>query len=109
MNQDILNLEPRAVWEAFHQLNQVPRPSKREDQIQAWAMSFGKSLNLPTDMDHVGNVRIIKGGTAGLESSATLVLQAHLDMVCQQNEGNNHDFDKDPIDMYIDNLGRSTG
>ncbi|MDO7713182.1 MAG: aminoacyl-histidine dipeptidase [Schleiferiaceae bacterium] len=103
MNQDILNLEPRAVWEAFHQLNQVPRPSKREDQIQAWAMSFGKSLNLPTDMDHVGNVRIIKGGTAGLESSATLVLQAHLDMVCQQNEGNNHDFDKDPIDMYIAN------
>lgn len=100
---EILNLEPKAVWQAFHELNQVPRPSKREDQIQAWAVAFGESLNLPTEKDHVGNVKITKPGTAGLENAATLVIQAHLDMVPQKNEGTDHDFDKDPIEMYIDN------
>ena len=78
-------LEPTSVWTAFEELNAVPRPSKREDQIQAFAVAVGESLGLPTDKDAVGNVRITKPASPGMENAPTVVIQAHLDMVCQQN------------------------
>jgi len=98
----LAHLEPTSVWTAFEELNAVPRPSKREDQVQAFAVAVGESLGLPTDKDAVGNVRITKPASPGMENAPTVVIQAHLDMVCQQNEGTGHDFDREGIAMYID-------
>ncbi|KRO58505.1 MAG: aminoacyl-histidine dipeptidase [Cryomorphaceae bacterium BACL7 MAG-120910-bin2] len=103
MSTPLAHLKPKAVWSAFEELNAVPRPSKREEKIQAFAQEIGTSLGLPTDTDEVGNVRILKSASPGMEAAPTVVIQAHLDMVCQKNEGTEHDFDHDGINMFIDN------
>lgn len=102
MATEIKNLEPRAVWENFYKLTQVPRPSKKEEQIQSFMLNFGKSLGLDTLKDSVGNVIIRKPATPGMENRKGIILQGHLDMVPQKNSGTEHDFEKDPIDAYID-------
>lgn len=99
---DIRNLEPKSVWGHFADLNAVPRPSKKEEKVIAFMMEFGKSLGLETEKDEVGNVLIRKPASAGMEDRRTVVMQSHLDMVCQQNAGTNHDFETEGIDMYID-------
>ena len=99
---DILNLEPRDVWKAFSELNEVPRPSKREEKVQAFAMEIGRSLGLPTDRDEVGNIKITKPATGDKKSASPIVVQAHLDMVCQMNDGTKHNWDEDGISMFID-------
>lgn len=102
MSKDILNLEPKALWKNFYSLTQIPRPSKKEVQIQAFAVNFGKSLGLETITDEVGNVIIRKPATPGMENRKGIVLQGHLDMVPQKNSDNPHDFEKDPIDAVVD-------
>jgi dipeptidase D len=99
---DISKLEPKSVWEAFGQLNSVPRPSKREDKVQKFAVEIGKSLNLLTEKDEVGNVKITKPASNDMINASPIVVQAHLDMVCQKNDGTNHDWYEDPISMYVD-------
>jgi dipeptidase D len=99
---DILNLEPRDVWKAFSELNEVPRPSKREEKVQAFAMEIGRSLGLPTDRDEVGNIKITKPATEDKKNASPIVVQAHLDMVCQMNDGTIHNWDEDGISMFID-------
>ena len=102
MSNEIINLEPKAVWENFYQLTQVPRPSKHEEKIQDFMMKFGKSLGLVTEKDVVGNVVIRKPATPGMEKRKGIVMQGHLDMVPQKNNDTKHDFEKDPIDAWID-------
>ncbi len=102
MAKEIINLEPKAVWENFYKLTQIPRPSKKEEKIQAFMVDFGKSLGLITEKDSVGNVLIRKPATPGLENRKGIILQGHLDMVPQKNSGTAHDFDRDPIDAWID-------
>ena len=102
MSDEIKKLEPQALWENFYRLTQVPRPSKHEDAIQAFMMKFGEDLGLETSKDDVGNIIIRKPATAGKENLKGVILQAHLDMVPQKNSGTNHDFEKDPIDTFID-------
>jgi len=102
MSKEIINLEPRAVWENFYKLTQVPRPSKKEEKIQAFMVDFGKSLGLVTEKDSVGNILIRKPATPGMENRKGMILQGHLDMVPQKNSGTAHDFEKDPIDAWID-------
>jgi len=102
MAKEIANIEPKAVWENFYKLTQVPRPSKKEEKIQAFMVDFGKSLGLVTEKDSVGNVLIRKPATAGMENRKGIILQGHLDMVPQKNSGTAHDFEKDPIDAFID-------
>lgn len=102
MAKEIINLEPQAVWENFYKLTQIPRPSKKEEKIQAFMVDFGKSLGLVTEKDSVGNVLIRKPATSGLENRKGIILQGHLDMVPQKNSGTAHDFDRDPIDAWID-------
>ncbi len=99
---DIRNLEPTAVWNHFSDLNAVPRPSKKEEKVIAFMMKFGEELGLETERDEVGNVLIRKPATPGMEDRRITVMQSHLDMVCQQNAGTNHDFENEGIDMYID-------
>jgi dipeptidase D len=102
MAKEIINLEPKAVWENFYKLTLVPRPSKKEEKIQAFMVDFGKSLGLVTEKDSVGNVLIRKPATPGMENRKGIILQGHLDMVPQKNSGTAHDFEKDPIDAFID-------
>lgn len=96
------NLEPGAVWQQFEAICQVPRPSKKEEKIIQYLLDFGAKHNLETRRDTIGNVLIKKPATAGYENRKTVVLQSHIDMVCEKNEGTDHDFEKDPIIPYID-------
>ncbi|MCL4128681.1 UNVERIFIED_CONTAM: hypothetical protein GTU68_029487 [Idotea baltica] len=102
MSQDIRQLEPKQLWNKFADLNAVPRPSKKEERVIAFMKDFGKNLNLETIEDEVGNVIIKKPATAGMENKTTVVMQSHLDMVHQKNNGTVFDFDTQGIEMYID-------
>ena len=99
---DIRNLEPKDVWGYFYDLTQIPRPSKKEEKAVAFVAEFGKKHGLETIVDEVGNVIIRKPATKGYENRQTVILQAHLDMVPQKNSDKVHDFEKDPIEAYVD-------
>jgi dipeptidase D len=86
----------------IYQFTQIPRPSKKEEKAIAFAKEFGEKLGLETMVDHVGNVIIRKPATPGMENRMAVVLQAHLDMVPQKNSDKVHDFEKDPIEAYVD-------
>ncbi|MCF8380463.1 MAG: aminoacyl-histidine dipeptidase [Bacteroidales bacterium] len=98
----IKNLYPKNVWGIFHDLTQIPRPSKKEQAAAEYAKKFGEKLGLKTIVDEIGNVIISKPATPGLENRMGIVLQAHLDMVPQKNSDKVHDFEKDPIETMID-------
>lgn len=102
MSQEVRNLEPKALWNKFADLNAVPRPSKKEERVIAFMMDFGKKLGFETLKDEVGNVIIKKPATAGMENRKTIVMQSHLDMVHQKNNDTNFDFDTQGIEMYVD-------
>lgn len=102
MSQEIRNLEPKAVWNKFSDLNAVPRPSKKEERVIEFIKDFGTKLGLETFEDEIRNVIIRKPATAGMENRKALVLQGHLDMVHQKNADTVFDFDTQGIDMYVD-------
>jgi dipeptidase D len=102
MNSEIRNLEPKAIWNKFADLNAVPRPSKKEERVIAFMKHFGENLGLETMVDDVGNVIIKKPASAGMEDRKPIVMQSHLDMVHQKNADTNFDFDSQGIDMYVD-------
>ncbi len=99
---EIKNLKPEMVWKNFYDITQIPRVSKREQRIIEYMRNFGEKLGLKTIVDEVGNVIIKKPATKGLENRSGIILQGHLDMVPQKNSGVLHDFDKDPINAFID-------
>ena len=98
----IRNLEPKALWNNFADLNAVPRPSKKEEKVIEFMLNFGKSLNLETFQDKIGNVIIKKPASKGMEDRTTVILQSHLDMVHQKNGDTIFDFDTQGIEMSID-------
>jgi len=98
----IRNLEPSALWNHFADLNEVPRASKKEEQVIQFMMDFGKKLNLEHYKDDIGNVFINKPGSKGFENKPTIIMQGHLDMVHQKNSDTNFDFATQGIDMLID-------
>ncbi|MDX9848186.1 MAG: aminoacyl-histidine dipeptidase [Tenuifilaceae bacterium] len=102
MSNPILNLEPKTLWKHFYSLTQIPRPSKHEKAVIDFVVKFGKDNNLETIVDEVGNVIIRKPATPGMENRKGIILQGHLDMVPQKNSDKQHDFEKDPIEAYID-------
>ena len=102
MSKTIRELEPKAVWNKFADLNAVPRPSKKEERVIQFMLDFGASLQLETLNDEVGNVIIRKPATPGLENKKMVTLQSHLDMVHQKNNDTVFDFDTQGIQMYID-------
>ncbi len=99
---DIRQLSPTSLWNAFSDLNAVPRPSKKEAQVIRFIRSFGERLGLETIQDEIGNVIIRKPATPGMEDRKTVLLQSHLDMVHQKNSDVEFDFASQGIDMYID-------
>ena len=96
------NIEPQIIWKNFSKLNAVPRPSKKEEKVIAFIKGFGEDLGLETTVDEVGNVIIKKPATAGMENRKSIVLQSHLDMVCQKNNDVNFDFETEGIKMEVD-------
>jgi len=102
MSNDIINLNPKAVWKHFYSLTQIPRPSKHEKAVVDFVIKFGKENGLETIVDEVGNVVIRKPATPGIENRKGIILQGHLDIVPQKNSDKQHDFEKDPIEVYID-------
>ncbi len=102
MSKEILNLEPRELWKHFYSLTQIPRPSKKEGAAVQFVKEFGERLGLETRVDDVQNVIIKKPASPGMENHKVVVLQGHLDMVPQKNSDKTHDFEKDPIDAFVD-------
>ena len=86
----------------FAKINQIPRPSKREEKMIEYLKNFGESRGLETKVDETGNVLIRKPATKGYENRATVILQSHMDMVCEKLVDIEFDFDKDAIQTYID-------
>ncbi|MDN3594724.1 aminoacyl-histidine dipeptidase [Zunongwangia endophytica] len=102
MNDEIRDLQPKALWNNFADLNAVPRASKKEEQVIQFIKDFGENLGLETLVDETGNVVIRKAATQGLEDRKMVVLQSHLDMVHQKNNDTNFDFDTQGIKMHVD-------
>ncbi len=99
---NITNLEPSEVWKQFDEICKIPRPSKKEGKMVEYLINFGRVLNLETLRDDAGNVVIKKPATKGYESRPTVVLQSHIDMVCEKTADSKHDFLTDPIEPIID-------
>lgn len=97
-----VELKPLSVFNFFKEICAVPRPSKREEKIIEYLKEFGKKHQLETQVDEVGNVLIKKPATKGYEHCKTVVLQSHIDMVCEKNSDVEHDFLTDPIETVVD-------
>lgn len=97
-----VKLNPESVFHYFEEISRVPRPSKKEEKIIAYLKEFGEKHKLETKVDKIGNVLISKPATAGKENLKTVILQSHVDMVCEKNSDVQHDFLTDPIDIVID-------
>ena len=95
-------LKPAAVFEQFARINQIPRPSTREEKMIEYLRTWGESRHLDTRVDETGNVIIRKPATKGMENLKTVILQSHMDMVCDKLVDYEIDFDRDPIKTYID-------
>jgi dipeptidase D len=102
MEQKIDQLQPERLWHYFLQICRIPHPSKKEEKIVQYILDFGKNLGLETKTDETGNVLIRKPGTPGKENLQSVILQCHIDMVCEKNSDTVHDFEKDPIVPWID-------
>lgn len=96
-------LEPSLLWNFFHDITQIPRPSKKEEKMIDYLVQFAKSQHLEHKVDKAGNVLITKPATNGFENSKRVILQAHIDMVCEKNSDTVFNFETDPIQTYIDN------
>lgn len=102
MSSEVSNLEPKAIWQNFTDLNAVPRPSKKEERVVQFIKDFGQRLGLETYEDKTGNVIIKKPATPGMENREPVALQSHLDMVHQKNNDTEFEFETQGINMYID-------
>lgn len=96
------DLKPVGVFEQFARINEIPRPSKREEKMIEYLTNWGKSHNLETKVDKIGNVLIKKDATSGMENRQTVILQSHMDMVCDKLVDVDFDFDHDAIKTHIE-------
>ena len=97
-----IDLKPKCVFDCFAKVNSVPRPSKKEEQMISFLIDFGNQLGLETERDKVGNVIIRKPASPGMENCKILILQSHMDMVCEKNNDVQFDFEKDAIQTYVE-------
>jgi len=102
MERILTKLQPEIVWNYFEDICQIPRPSKKEEKIREFLIKFGEENNLESKSDEIGNVIIKKPASPGMENRKPVVLQSHMDMVCEKNNDTVHDFDNDPIQPVLD-------
>ena len=93
---------PHRLWFYFGEILKIPRPSKKEEKIMAWLLDFGTRHHFETIRDSVGNIIIKKPASPGCENAPVVCLQGHVDMVCEKDSDRVHDFEKDPIETYIE-------
>jgi len=98
----IENLEPKSVWKHFDEIRKIPRCSKHEEKIREYIIDFAKKQNLKYKVDKSGNVVISKPASSGMNGKTTVILQGHMDMVCEKNSDVNFDFSKDPINLKLE-------
>ncbi len=98
----ITDLNPKGIFHYFNEICKVPRPSKKEEKILAYLKQFAEEHQLEYQQDKIGNLLIKKEATAGKEKLKTIILQSHVDMVCEKNREVEHDFDKDAIIPVVD-------
>lgn len=96
-------LQPEKIWNYFYEITQVPHPSKKEEKIIAYLKEFAAKFKLELKQDKVGNIVILKPATTGKEASPTVILQSHMDMVCEKNSDTVFDFENQPLDVYVEN------
>src|SRR5271167_4761189 len=97
MSTALLDLEPKAIWKHFDALAAIPRPSTKEAAARSYVLGVAARCGLEAVHDNVGNTVIRKPAHSGREATPMALLQGHLDMVCEKNEGTAHNFDTDPI------------
>jgi dipeptidase D len=97
----ISNLEPKLVWKHFDEIRKIPRCSKHEEKIRKYIVDFAKKHNLEYKIDKIGNVVIRKSATKGMENKKGVILQGHMDMVCEKNSDVDFDFSKDSIQLNL--------
>jgi dipeptidase D len=95
------SLEPQVIWKHFETLASIPRPSKEEGRVLEYIKTFAKTNNLEWKEDSSGNLCVKRPGSAGGENAPTVVIQGHVDMVCEKEKGTVHDFSKDAIKLQI--------
>ncbi|OGS40598.1 MAG: cytosol nonspecific dipeptidase [Euryarchaeota archaeon RBG_13_31_8] len=95
------NLEPKLVWKHFDEIRKIPRCSKHEEKIREYILNFAKKNNLKFKADKPGNVVITKPASKAMERKPTVILQGHMDMVCEKNSSVKFDFTKDPIQLKL--------
>jgi dipeptidase D len=98
----LANLQPQAVWKHFDRLAAIPRPSTKEAAARKYVLALATKLGLESVQDDVGNLVVRKPARQGRGGAPMALLQGHLDMVCEKNEGTVHDFDVDPIKVVRD-------
>ena len=99
---EIRNLQPKAIWENFYLLTQVPRPSGHLEKIQKFLLDWAKEKGIEAKLDDAGNVIMYKPATPGMEDCKIVTLQGHMDMVPQKTPESPHNFETDPIETWID-------
>ncbi|MGA3014560.1 MAG: aminoacyl-histidine dipeptidase [Bacteroidales bacterium] len=102
MEDKIAQLNPERLWHYFLKICSIPHPSKKEGMMIKYLLDFAARMGLEHLQDEAGNVLIRKSGTPGFENLESVILQSHIDMVCEKNADTKHDFDKDPIIPWID-------
>ncbi|MEG2755790.1 MAG: cytosol nonspecific dipeptidase, partial [Mucinivorans sp.] len=108
---NIALLEPREVFSIFSEILKVPRPSKREQLIRQFILDFAVAHSLESRTDALGNVVVVKPATPGYENHKGIVLQSHMDMVCEKESEKVFDFDTQAIEAYVEDgwvLSRGT-
>ncbi len=98
----LVDLKPELLWKHFEALTQIPRPSRKEEKAAKYVLDFAKQNNLEYAKDNFGNIVIRKPATPGKENLTPVVMQGHLDIVPEKNSDVKHDFEKDPVQIYID-------
>ena len=96
------NIKPERVFYYFEEISKIPRDSYKEKEISDYLVKFGKEHNLECYQDEVYNVVLRKKASEGYENAPGIILQGHMDMVCEKTEDSDHDFTKDPIDLIVD-------
>ena len=99
---DYKDLPAQEVFHWFREINQIPRGSGDEKRISDFLYNWAKERNLDVWQDKALNIVIHKGATKGYENAPKVILQGHMDMVCEKTLDSDHDFSKDPIEMIVD-------
>ena len=98
---EIKDLQPQAVFAIFDEITRIPRPSKKEEKIRAFILDFARKHGIASKTDAIGNVVLSIPATPGHENAPTVILQGHMDMVCESND-KSFDFNTQPIPAYVD-------